>query len=95
MGTAYYCTGEQWLSGKCDARGDIYSLGMTLDEWLTGSQRAILVGGGLENAAPVDWTPGARELNTILKKMTQRRAADRPATMAVVAQALRSVSAYA
>ncbi len=49
MGTQYYCCLEQWNTGKSDARGDVYALGMTLAELATGKQNAIRgIGLGLE-----------------------------------------------
>jgi serine/threonine protein kinase len=90
MGTAYYVSIEQWSTGKCDERGDIYSLGMMLDEWVTGSQRQITIGMGLAGAdTTAEWTTGARLFNATLKQMTQVFAAGRTPNMSVVAAELR------
>jgi len=93
MGTEYYCSLEQWSSGKCDGRGDIYSLGMTLDEMVTGSQRAIVVGMGLTGTAPPGTSPGARSFQEVLQAMTAPFAAQRFATMRDVATSLRAAAA--
>lgn len=90
MGTEYYCSLEQWASGKCDARGDIYSLGMTLDEWATGQQRMIKVGFGVNGPAVVARTAGAARFNRLLAKMTQPLPQHRPSSMAEVAVELRT-----
>jgi serine/threonine-protein kinase len=92
MGTEYYCSREQWLTGKCDARGDIYSLGMTLDEWLNSGRRQILIGAGLGNGTAMVGSVGARSLRELLVTMTQVLAANRPASMAAVARDLRVIS---
>jgi serine/threonine protein kinase len=90
MGTEYYCSLEQWGTGKCDGRGDIYSLGMTLDEWVTGRQRVITVGAGLDGPSTRETSPGAQRFNALLRKMTQPLKAKRPATMQAVAIGLRA-----
>lgn len=90
MGTEYYCSMEQWASGKCDERGDIYSLGMTLDEWSTGRQRAIKVGHGINGPAINSQTRGAARFNQLLVRMTQLLPYHRPASMAEVAAELRA-----
>ena len=94
MGTEYYCSLEQWNTGKCDARGDIYSLGMTIDEWANASQRAILVGMGIGAASSVAETSvGAQRFNALLRAMTHPLPQHRPATMAVVAAEFRAIAA--
>ncbi len=95
MGTEYYCSREQWLTGKCDARGDIYSLGMTLDEWLNGGQRQIVHGAGVGHATLLIGSSGSRALGELLTSMTQARASDRPTTMTIVARELRALASMA
>lgn len=92
LGTEYYCSNEQWVTGKCDARGDIYSLGMTLDEWVTGRQRPIRVGDGLGSDCVHTTSPGARHFNALLRCMTQRSREHRPASMAWVSAELRDAA---
>jgi serine/threonine protein kinase len=93
MGTEYYCSAEQWSTGKCDGRGDIYSLGMTLDEWLNGKQRPLArIGQGLTRLTRPNATPSASILGDFLVKMTAPNRDDRPTTMARVAQELRRIA---
>lgn len=89
LGTEYYCSSEQWATGKCGATGDVYSLGMTLDEWVTGQQRAITVGAGIVNPTVGDRSAGAAQFNAAVMRMTRSRATDRMSTMREVAAELR------
>jgi serine/threonine-protein kinase len=92
MGTKYYCSVEQWANGTCDARTDIYALGMTLDELVTGVQRRLpAVGAGLSRFAPISSEPGVRALHAVLVKMTALTASGRLANMRAVAAELRRV----
>ena len=88
MGTEYYCSLEQWGTGKCDHRGDIYSLGMTLDEWVTGAQRHLSVGDGVAGLTTSDPGEGARRFNAIIQSMTRTRKVNRPSSMREVADDL-------
>lgn len=94
LGTEYYCSPEQWMTGKCDRGGDIYSLGMTLDEWVTGSQRPSRALQGLPaGAAPSGAsTAGSRQFDDLLREMTQVARRLRPKTMAEVASVLRNAA---
>jgi serine/threonine protein kinase len=92
MGTEYYCSAEQWNTGKCDGRGDIYSLGMTLDECVTGYQRTIAVGTGVNGPATNERSHGADRFNALLRAMTQPQVKNRPLNMAAVAMELRALA---
>lgn len=89
MGTAYYVSLEQWSTGDCDERGDVYSLGMLLDECVTGRQRQIMVGMGLNGDPTSDNSYGAQVFNATLRQMTQPFKAGRIANMDVVSAELR------
>jgi hypothetical protein len=91
--TEYYCSIEQWSTGTCDGRGDIYSLGMTLDEWATGEQRAIIVGTGVNGDSVAQTSAGAVAFNAAIRAMTAPLAQRRPASMQEVALRLRAVAA--
>lgn len=93
MGTEYYCSQEQWLTGKCDGRGDIYSLGMTLDEWVRGAQSAIVVGSGVTWQTSAEVSRGAQRFNGVVQRMTKRGRDDRYLTMSQVAAELRAAVA--
>jgi len=93
MGTEYYCSMEQWASGKCDGRGDIYSLGMTLNEWVTGRQLALaLVGVGVNSDTTSETSAGAQKFNALLRNMTELLRDNRPASMTTVAAELRAAA---
>lgn len=93
MGTEYYCSIEQWNTGTCDGRGDIYSLGMTLDEWVTGQQRAIIVGTGVNGDSVAPVSAGAIAFNAVIRSMTAPLAQRRLASMHDVALRLRAAAA--
>jgi len=92
MGMEYYCSSEQWTTGGCDGRGDIYSLGMTLDEWVTGYQRSISVGMGVVSDTTSDANIGARRFNALLQAMTRTARQQRPPSMRSVAIELRAAA---
>lgn len=89
MGTEYYCSLEQWNTGKCDQRGDIYSLGMTLDEMVTCSQRTIQIGMGVNGPSVSPNSAGASAFNSLIKDMTHAVPSGRPSDMMQVIIALR------
>lgn len=98
MGTEYYCSMEQWASGKCDATGDIYSLGLMLAELIHGRQHPITVGMGIQGDVIASNSQGAVRLNSIVRLMTHLLPNKRIQTMAQVARLLReamALSAYA
>ena len=91
MGTEYYCSLEQWNTGKCDERGDIYSLGMTLDELVTGTQRRITVGAGVRTPTVHGGGPDADRFNALLQSMTHPAPSGRPSSMWSVSMELNSI----
>ncbi|MBW7933304.1 MAG: serine/threonine protein kinase [Gemmatimonadaceae bacterium] len=92
MGTEYYCSQEQWATGKCDCRGDVYALGMTLNEWVTGRQLPLAsVGAGISIDTVANTSAGAIAFNQLIRSMTQRRRESRVGTMTGVAAELQRV----
>jgi serine/threonine protein kinase len=89
MGTEYYCAAEQWATGKCDGRGDVYSLGMMLDELVTGTRRSIQVGQGVRADSVNDIR--ARGFNDLIQAMTHPIAQLRP-VMDDVRRQLRTIA---
>lgn len=90
MGTEYYCSAEQWSTGKCGPEGDVYSLGMTIAELIEGKQREILPGWGLDSDVVEPGCAGRVRLNALLQRMTSAAAGRRPGSMREVAAALRA-----
>jgi serine/threonine-protein kinase len=89
MGTHYYCSLEQWTSGRCAETGDVYSLGVILAELMGGRAHPISpVGVGIQRdvVQGTDWV--SQTFNAIVRKMTAFNAASRYQTMGEVAQAL-------
>ena len=95
MGTEYYCSMEQWASGKCGTTGDIYSLGLMLAELIRGSQYPITVGMGIQGDVVVGNSQGARMLNEVVRLMTDVLPGKRIETMTEVAQYLRQAATLA
>lgn len=95
MGTEYYCSMEQWSSGKCTQTGDVYSLGLMLAELIHGSQLPITLGMGIQQDVVANKSRGARMLNELIKTMTDLLPQKRVQTMAEVAQRLRAAAAFA
>lgn len=96
MGTEYYCSLEQWKTGKCDARGDIYSLGILLAELVRGYNRIPVIPGlGLEQDAVQGNLWGSAGFNLYLRQMTRPYEFQRPASMLEVAAELRKHAASA
>lgn len=92
LGTQYYCSAEQWSTGRCDARGDIYSLGVLLAETVAGRATPISpVGAGLRVDVAPSNTRAGQMLNGILRQMTAPVPSMRQASMADVAEALMQV----
>ena len=94
MGTAYYCSLEQWSTGRCGVTGDIYSLGVLLAELAAGQALPINpAGGGIRVDVLSNLDLKSRSLNAIVKRMTATLASARHQSMYEVAIALRSVCA--
>lgn len=93
LGTAYYCSAEQWANGgEGDVRVDIYSLGVLLAELAYGSQVPIIpVGAGIRVNVVSPTTREGQIFNGIIQKMTGVVPSLRYPSMSHVAQALRSV----
>ncbi|MEZ4221382.1 MAG: serine/threonine-protein kinase [Polyangiaceae bacterium] len=92
MGTEYYCSLEQWSTGKCDARGDIYSLGVVLAELVNGTQVPLVQGLGIRQDVVLDdRSPGASGFNSLLRGMTSMLPQHRPGSMEQVATTLTSL----
>jgi hypothetical protein len=85
MGTPYYCPAEQWLSGRCEASGDVYALGLILAELTVGQRLTInpLFSGIRQDIVSND-SSQAQFFNSTIKKMTNFTAAHRHASMAEV-----------
>lgn len=95
MGTEYYCSMEQWATGQCDQRGDIYSLGMLIGELANGSQVPIAYqGAGIRVGVTNESSLGAVRLGRFVRQMTEVLAHERPATMHDVAAGLEEALEY-
>jgi serine/threonine-protein kinase len=93
MGTAYYCSLEQWTTGKSGNNGDIYSLGLMLAELWLGRQVPIQIGLGITQDVRSGFQPAVSYMNTVLKWMTHCRSEQRAQSMADVRVALNRVVA--
>ncbi|HVZ71212.1 MAG TPA: serine/threonine-protein kinase [Polyangia bacterium] len=90
LGTEYYCSMEQWNSGKCGPSGDVYSLGLVLAELINGAAVPIRgVGLGVEHDLINDGSPGGSHFNSLLRQMTEMLPSRRLQTMHEVAAHLR------
>lgn len=93
MGTEYYCSAEQWKSGKCQESGDVYSLGMTLAELAAGSREALSFPGEGIRRQIVAGSRGADQFALVLRRMTAMAPSARLQSMAMVAAELRAAIA--
>jgi len=91
LGTAYYCSLEQWTTGKCDKNGDVYSLGLMLAELLAGRQVPIQLCMGITHDVLTGLHPASRYMNTILKWMTESHRERRAQSMGDIRTALSRV----
>lgn len=93
MGTNYYCSMEQWATGRCEATGDVYSLGIVLAELAVGSAVPLrMQGAGIQVDVVNGATWAGRQLNAITRAMTAILARDRVQSMNEVARLLRQVA---
>lgn len=83
LGTAYYCSIEQWSGAKPDPRMDVYALAMTLAELVQGRQIPnFTVGIGVQiDVVPDPATTGAMMFNGLLRQMTMFSSSKRLASM--------------
>lgn len=90
MGTHYYCSFEQWTTGRSGVPGDVYSLGVTLAEFA--AKRAIPInppgaGHTVDVVPPLD--QGSVRFNALIKRMTSFHPYNRHQSMAEVIHELR------
>jgi serine/threonine protein kinase len=95
MGTSYYCSLEQWATGRCEITGDVYSLGVMLAELIARMPLPIQpIGSGIR----VDILPSAnivgRAINAIVRRMTMLAPGSRHQSMSEVARALRAAGQH-
>lgn len=95
MGTEYYCSFEQWATGKCDFNGDVYSLGMVLAELTTGQRHTIRAGQGIQVDVVANSSYGAQHFNLIINQMTRPKPEERWQNMSGVSQALANAASWA
>jgi serine/threonine protein kinase len=90
MGTHYYCSLEQWNTGKCDVTGDVYSLGVVLAELASGHAVPISpVGIGIQRDVVVGGDWAGQHFNATVRRMTAFSPPSRFQSMSDVAQTLR------
>ncbi len=94
LGSKGYAAPEQYGKAQTTPQTDIYGLGATLHELLTGDDPSLT----LFNFKPVPAgkrgkLPIASQLNSLLKQMLEMEMSKRPASMAVVKQELQSLLA--
>jgi serine/threonine-protein kinase len=101
IGTPAYAAPEQLLSPNVDERADLYALGVIIFELLTGRRpfagvdAVEIASAKLGTPAPPLSSSGAlvpAALDSLVAKLLQRQAADRPASASQVLTALRAIS---
>lgn len=89
MGTPYYAPMEQWCSGRCEASGDVCSLGLVLAEMAAGKAAAIAPAfSGIRADVVRPESVAAQRFNVVLRRMTMQLAAQRYPSMGAVAHEL-------
>lgn len=93
MGTHYYCSMEQWASGRCDQTGDVYSLGVVLAELAAGRALPISpVGSGIQHAVVNGSARVVQPFNATIRAMTAMLPSARFQSMSEVAHLLLQIS---
>lgn len=96
MGSHYYCSLEQWNSGRCDETGDVYSLGVMFAELVAGRALPITpVGSGIRQDVISGSSAVVKQLNATIRKMTSLVPSARFQSMAEVASVLNTIGASA
>ena len=96
MGTHYYCSLEQWTSGRCEATGDVYSLGVVLAELAAGRALPIApIGSGIQQNIIGGGSAVAQRFNAVVRKMTALIPSARFQSIEEVGNALRLIGATA
>jgi serine/threonine protein kinase len=100
VGTRGYAPPEQELGREVDARADVYALGVTLTEVLTGARPPAGAATTLSEEPPLAHSATARidrgcegPLRALLERMTAEDPAERPADMLAVREALEAARA--
>jgi serine/threonine-protein kinase len=100
VGSSAYMPPEQVMSGKLDARSDVYSLGVVLYELVAGhvpfdggptGERLLAHGNRRPPPLPARGQPPG--LEALIMQMLSRRPEDRPQNMSAVVSALRTLLA--
>lgn len=96
MGTHYYCSLEQWSSGRCDQTGDVYSLGVLLAELAAGQALPITpVGSGIRQDVISGFSAVVQRFNATIRKMTALVPGARFQSMSEVFAELQLIRAFA
>lgn len=88
LGTMYYCSPEQWGTGRCAPSGDVYALGLILAEMVMGSRTAQPFR-GITHDVVGGQQPSIRWFNATVQKMTNPNAQQRHQSMLEVRNDLR------
>ena len=96
MGTHYYCSLEQWSTGRCTAAGDVYSLGVVMAELAAGRALPISpVGAGIQQDIVAGQSWVARNFNATIRRMTAMFPGSRFQSIGEVAKVLRAIASFA
>lgn len=94
MGTHYYCSLEQWSSGRCDQTGDVYSLGVVLAELAAGRALPIApIGSGIRHDVVNGVGAAVQRFNATIRRMTALVPSARFQSVAEVCSVLRLIGA--